>query len=77
MFVSRGSQLDFYLFLWTMGTSVLVQALISFPVSQGSKYIERIHPGDILAGPVAKTALPVQGTWVWTLAKELDPLRPN
>ena len=29
--------------------------------------------GDFPGGPVAKTALPMQGAWVQSLARELDP----
>ena len=33
--------------------------------------------GDFPAGPVAKTALPVQGVQVWSLVRELDPMGPK
>ena len=36
-----------------------------------------INMRDFLGGPVAKTALPVQGAQVWSLVRELDPIRCN
>ena len=33
--------------------------------------------GDFPGGPVVKTALPMQGVQVWSLARELDPTCPN
>ena len=32
---------------------------------------------DRPGGPVAKTLLPMQGVWVWTLIRELDPAHCN
>ena len=32
---------------------------------------------DFPGGPVAKTALPMQGTWVRSLVRELDPTCHN
>ena len=32
---------------------------------------------DFLGGPVAKTAPPMQGTWVQSLVRELDPTCNN
>ena len=34
-------------------------------------------PGDFPGGPVVKTALPVQGAWVQSLVRELDPTYRN
>ena len=33
--------------------------------------------GDFPCGPAAKTLLPVQGTWVQSLVRELDPTCQN
>ena len=32
---------------------------------------------DLPGGPVAKTLLPMQGAWIQSLARELDPLCHN
>ena len=38
---------------------------------------EKVEEGTSLMVPVAKTQLPVQGAWVWSLVGELDPTCRN